>query len=124
VWNIARFVLGKIGEAPIAPVKAVHKDDKLILKKLASAKKSIEKDLAAYQCGQALHTLYDFIWHDFADVYIETTKQRTDADAVKVLGYVLLQILILLHPFMPHLTETLYQSLPHKNAKYLIIEEW
>lgn len=124
VWNIARFVLSKIDETPIALVKATHKDDKLILKKLATAKKSIEKDLATYQCGQALHTLYDFIWHDFADVYIEAVKPRTDANASKILGYLLLQILILLHPFMPHLTETLYQSLPHKNKKYLIIEEW
>ena len=86
--------------------------------------KSVEKDIDAYEFGQALHTLYDFVWHEFADKYIEESKKRNDIESQRVLYYCLLEILKMLHPFMPHLTEEIYQNLPQKNKELLMIEEW
>ncbi len=124
LWNISRFVIGRVGDQTTAEPSGAHADDRAILDKLATAKTSVEKDINSYQFGQALHTAYDFVWHDVADWYIEATKNRTDAEALNTLYYVLVNSLKLLHPFMPFVTETIYQNLPHKEAEFLMIEKW
>lgn len=125
VWNIARFVMTKTDKiSTVKNFSPEHPDDKAIIEKLNVMKESVEKDIDSYQFGQALHTLYDFIWHEFADKYIELSKNRTDEEVKITLGHVLLSILKLLHPFMPHLTETIYQNLPGKEKDFLMIEEW
>ncbi len=126
IWNIARFVFRQIGDATPAAFDSQPKenDDREILKKLAETKKSVDKYLGQYEFGQALHSLYEFVWHDFADKYIELSKKRTDEEAQKVLYTILLDTLKMLHPFMPHLTEEIYQNLPEKNKDFLMVEEW
>ncbi|TSD03818.1 MAG: valyl-tRNA synthetase [Parcubacteria group bacterium Athens0714_26] len=132
VWNIARFVLkqtaGIKSENPdaenLAGEKNLASEDKNIIDLLIKTKKEIEENLNAYQFGQALHILYDFIWHDFADKYIELSKNRTDEQAKKILSAILLDILKILHPFMPHITEEIYQNLPGKNKEFIMIENW
>ncbi len=126
VWNIARFVLLQTAGLEIADenVKPKNPENKEIVEKLKATKKLVEKNIDAYEFGQALHALYDFVWHDFADKYIEFTKNRADEETKKVLYSSLIGILKMLHPFMPHLTEEIHQNLPQKNKELLIIEEW
>ena len=126
VWNIARFILQKTTELKTATdgLQAAEKENKEILEKLKAAKNAVSGQIDAYEFGQALHTLYDFIWHEFADKYIETSKKQDNEESKQVLNYSLLEILKMLHPFMPHLTEEIYQNLPQKNKELLMIEEW
>jgi valyl-tRNA synthetase len=127
VWNISRFVLSKqngITNYQLPMTNDLKNEDKEILEKLKETKKAVTDEIEKYEFGQALHTLYDFIWHEFADKYIELSKKRGDEGAKKVLYQVLLEILKTLHPFMPHLTEEIYQNLPEKKAEFLMIEKW
>ncbi|OGM90283.1 hypothetical protein A2755_03775 [Candidatus Wolfebacteria bacterium RIFCSPHIGHO2_01_FULL_48_22] len=126
LWNIARFVITQTGmtnfQYPISSQLA--NEDKEILKKLKQTKKSVEEQIEAYEFGQALHTLYDFVWHDFADVYIEYSKDKDSDDVKNILTHTLVEILKLTHPFMPFVTEAIYQKLPVKKAEFLMVEEW
>jgi len=89
--------------------------------------------LDKFRFGRAARDLYDFFWHDFCDKYIEQSKRQLQKAKVKkerentekILLHVLLSSLKLLHPFIPFITEDIYQSLPiKKTKKYLIIENW
>jgi len=138
IWNAARFVL--MNQPPriytnINLLYSLHKftgtknftsADKKILSALDKTIKSINKDLESFQFGRAAHSIYHFFWHDFCDVYIEKFKtQKIKNESQKVLLYVLITSLKLLHPFMPFITEEIYQKLPLKNKKkLLIIEDW
>ncbi|PIR57749.1 MAG: valine--tRNA ligase [Parcubacteria group bacterium CG10_big_fil_rev_8_21_14_0_10_38_31] len=131
LWNIARFVLQNANEkikdqnAKLQfKMENLTKEDKEILEKLDAVTKSVNKDIEEYNFGQALHTLYDFIWHDFADVYIEYSKSKETEDVKKVLYLSLTSILKLLHPFMPFITEEIWGTVPVKDKKPLIIETW
>ncbi len=147
IWNAARFVLLQIGKFKISPGQVFFENlagqvnqksklqltaaDKKILKALDKTIKSINKDLENFRFGQATHTLYNFFWHDFCDIYIEKSKNQLSGNnkrksqTQKVLIYTLLTFLKLLHPFMPFITEEIYQKLPKKNKKALImIESW
>jgi valyl-tRNA synthetase len=87
--------------------------------------RSVSNDLESLQFGKAIHILYDFFWHDFCDVYIEKTKSESKKETKTVLLYVLLNSLKLLHPFIPFITEEIYQNLPIKNKKEcLMVEDW
>ena len=131
LWNISRFVLGRI-ENPKSQIPNskeiskfnLRKEDEEILKKLQNTKEQVEGDIQNYDFGHALHTAYDFIWHELADKYIEAVKNRSDEEAQKVLLFILVSVLKLLHPFMPHLTEEVYGFLPLENKQALIVEEW
>ena len=132
IWNASRFVLMQIGNTKLqtelpkkAKVKMKTKSsspfgkltvaDKKILKSLDETIKSINKDLENFQFGRASHTLYDFFWHDFCDTYVEKSKseiQDPNSETKKVLIYVLSNSLKLLHPFIPFITEEIYQKLP------------
>ncbi|MDI6891308.1 MAG: class I tRNA ligase family protein, partial [Thermodesulfovibrionales bacterium] len=138
LWNAARFVLLQIGKSEIRnpksetnpkskiPNSKLTLADKKILKELDRTIKSVNKDLEGFQFGRAAHKLYDFFWHDFCDKYIEEFKiQKSKVKSQKLLLYVLLNSLKLLHPFVPFITEEIYQNLPIRNKKKcLMVENW
>ena len=132
IWNANRFVLAQIGNAKIivpdakslAKNKNLTAADKRILKKLSAITKKIDKNLENFQFGKAAHSLYDFFWHDFCDKYIEEAKKQDNLQTKKILAFILLNSLKLLHPFMPFVTETIYQKLPFVKRDCLMIEEW
>jgi valyl-tRNA synthetase len=122
IWNASRFILLRLDQAqsespglnlkfdPSHPPRASQPQDEEILNKLQSVIQSVTKNLNNYRYGQASETLYQFFWHDFCDLYLESTKDRF-VDALPVLLYVLITSLKLLHPFIPFVTETIYQIL-------------
>ena len=129
IWNASRFVLWQIGDLKLQ-IKSFKsqtkftKADKIILKKLSEIIQKVDSDLENFHFGQAAHSLYDFFWHDFCDKYIETAKKQDDDQTKQILAYILLNSLKLLHPFMPFVTETIYQQLPFKQKKFLMVENW
>jgi len=128
IWNATRFVLMKIGTDPISADIEKAKltgADKKILNSLKKTGESVNKDIENYEFGSAAHTLYDFFWHDYCDQYIEEAKNQESEDTKRVLMHVLLNSLKMLHPFIPFVTEEIYQSLPLKKRKEaIIIEDW
>ncbi len=133
VWNIARFVLGN-NNAEHKTKNKVHskrpraknEDDKWILNELKATTKKATKTLDKYRLNEAAEEIYDFIWHKFADVYLEKTKNRR-GEAQPILEFVLLQSLQLLHPFMPFVTETLWGESKHLRKypdQLLISSSW
>jgi len=135
IWNAARFVLEHIDGGPTSINSDLQKlpktvADKRILKLLDRTTKSVNKDLDNFQFGKAAHTLYDFFWHDFCDRYIEISKsqianRKSQKKTQKILFYVLLTSLKLLHPFVPFLSEEIYQKLPLRDRKKsLMVEEY
>jgi valyl-tRNA synthetase len=133
IWNASKFVIANIGsDFNPADVKkpAYAKEDKWILKELESATKKITTDIEKYKFHEAAQEAYHFFWHKFCDKTIEDVKIRIqqnsdDAEAGKlVLWTVLYNSLKLLHPFMPFVTEAIYQKLPAKPKELLMIEEW
>lgn len=115
VWNIARFILSQT--IPDHQPNFEHKDDKWILEELKKATTSITTSLAQFRLHDASQEAYDFIWHTVADAYIEKTKNRREK-AQPVLVYLLQESLKLLHPFMPFVTETIWQIARQQNNHY------
>ena len=122
LWNITRYVLMKLGDD--YEIKGVRPSGSEIISKMDSAVKSVTKNIEGYKFGEAAHDLYDFVWHEFADKYIEETKNKDDQETEDTLAYLLLTCLKLLHPFMPFITEEIYLKLPIKEKKLLLIEDW
>ncbi len=138
IWNASRFLL--MQKPPLIDADLVRRStlknknltsaDKKILKVLHKTIKSVNTDLDNFRFGQAAHKIYDFFWHDFCDTYIEISKKQMTKEEKKentreILLYVLLNSLKLLHPFVPFITEEIYQKLPMKRKKKsLMIEEW
>jgi len=135
IWNASRFVLGYLNinsklktqnsklQIKIQKEK-LTKADRKILRQLALTTKKVTRDLENFRFGQAAHTLYHFFWHNFCDEYIETAKKQNPAQTANVLIYVLTNSLKLLHPFVPFVTEAIYQHLPWRKKKFLMIEDW
>lgn len=125
LWNASRFAMFQFSNRQLKiSAKAPGKNSK-IAKKLDKAVKSINKDLENYQFGRAAHTVYDFFWHDFCDKYIEGFKKEPLKKKNQELLYILLTSLKLLHPFVPFITEEIYQKLPLRNKKKsLMVENW
>ncbi len=126
IWNASRFVLSHIDKEKISlkkPNPATPADRK-ILKQLDSATKKINKELGNFQFGYAAHTLYDFFWHQFCDIYLEKSKKQNMPQTKQILAYVLIESLKLVHPFMPFVSESIYQKLPFKQEKFLMVENW
>lgn len=130
LWNAARFVLMYLGndyQYPGLP-SALVIEDKWILSKVNTLAKEVTDNLERFELGIAVAKLYDFIWDVFCDWYIEIAKIRLQsgegADTAKaVLVYVLTDILKLLHPFMPFITEEIYQAIPH-DTESIMISKW
>ncbi|WP_306485543.1 valine--tRNA ligase [Anaerococcus sp.] len=132
LWNASRFVLMNIEEGDDLEFKGenLELEDKWILKRLNDVIVDVSKNLDKYEIGLAADRIEDFIWNEYCDWYIEFAKVRLygDDDAAKanvkkVLLYVLKNMLVLLHPFMPFITEEIYSSLPNKKD-LLIVEDW
>ena len=130
LWNAARFVLMYLGNDYSYPglPKDLAIEDKWILSKVNTLAKEVTDNLERFELGIAVAKLYDFIWNVFCDWYIEIAKIRLQsgegADTAKaVLVYVLTDILKLLHPFMPFITEEIYQAIPH-DTESIMISKW
>jgi len=122
IWNASRYILQseEIGQS------VLNADDKNILEKLNKIISSTTKNINSYRFGQASEDLYQFFWHDFCDQYIESTKTRMN-EALPTLIKVLTTSLKLLHPFIPFVTETVYQNLQEKfnfKKELLISSTW
>ncbi len=123
LWNMARFVQIKTANLGVQlPSKLADGENKKFVKSLAEIKKIIAKNLDAYKFGEAAHSLYDFVWHDFADKFIEDSKKREGGETTAVLAHSLREIIKMLHPFMPFITEEIWQSLGEKEL--LLVEKW
>ena len=131
LWNAARYVLMNLDEDEPAPhiPENLALEDKWILSKFNTLAKEITDNLEKFELGIAVQKLYDFIWDVFCDWYIEISKIRLQAGgeaaqtAKDVLVYVLSNTLKLLHPFMPFITEEIWQSLPH-DGESIMISKW
>lgn len=132
LWNASRFVLMNIEEGDDLEFKGenLELEDKWILKRLNDVIVDVSKNLDKYEIGLAADRIEDFIWNEYCDWYIEFAKIRlygeddaAKANVKKVLLYVLKNMLVLLHPFMPFITEEIYSSLPNKKD-LLIVEDW
>ncbi len=122
LWNASRFVHMNIDDYDVKnelPEK-LEAEDKWIISTLNTYTKEIRENLDKFELGIAVQKLYDFIWDCFCDWYIELAKSRLQSEgesaqnARQVLVWVLTKILLLLHPFMPFITEEIWQSLPHE----------
>ena len=132
LWNAARFVLMNLDEdepAPFVP-ENLALEDKWVLSKYNNVVKEVTENLDKFEIGLAVSKLYDFIWDVYCDWYIELTKVRLNSDnaeqkatAKAVLVYVLSNTLKLLHPFMPFITEEIWQALPHEGES-IMISSW
>ncbi|MEG1887294.1 MAG: valine--tRNA ligase, partial [Oscillospiraceae bacterium] len=132
LWNAARFVLMNLDdEQPSAHIpENLSIEDKWVLSKLNKLVLEVTDNLEKYEIGLAVSKLYDFIWDVFCDWYIEIAKVRLnspDSDGINtakaVLVYVLTDILKLLHPFMPFITEEIWQAIPH-TGNSIMVSKW
>ncbi len=133
IWNAARFVLQQLSKHPKTSntclnLSSLTKADKSILSELRKTKKVVKKYIENFQFGFALRQIYQFFWHKFCDKYIETSKiqirnPKTSKSTKKVLLYVLKETLKILHPFIPFITEEIYQKLPKSLRKRSLMIE-
>lgn len=129
IWNAARFILMNIGDEEIEPKlpSELELEDKWLISRYNKLISDVTDNLDRFELGLAVQKLYDFIWDIFCDWYIELAKARLNSEnstAVKqVLVYVLSNTLKLLHPFMPFITEEIWQTLPH-DGESIMISDW
>ena len=121
IWNASRFVMMNLTVEDNHLPETLETEDNWILSKLNRVVKEVCDNMDSFELGVAAGKIYDFIWDDYCDWYIELTKPRLNGDneaakesAQRVLLYVLVEILKLLHPFMPFITEEIWQALPHE----------
>ena len=131
IWNASRFTLMNldITENKLPDMSDLQLEDKWILSRYNKVVKAVTENLDKFELGIALSNLYDFIWESFCDWYIELVKPRlfdkenpTAKTAQYVLTYVLSNTMKLLHPFMPFITEEIWQHLPHEGESIMISE--
>ena len=130
IWNASRFLMMNLTIDKCELPEKLELEDKWILSKLNRAIGEITENMDKYELGVAAQKIYDFIWDDYCDWYIELTKTRLQGDdedskvrAQQVLCYVLTDMLKLLHPFMPFITEEIWQALPHE-GDFLMLSQW
>lgn len=132
IWNASRFVMMNLEGGSILPIEECNLDaaDKWILSRFNGAVREVTENMEKYELGMAAQRLYDFMWSEFCDWYIELTKPRlygTDAaeknTALSVLCFVLAGTMKLLHPFMPFITEEIYTHLPDSDET-IMLSSW
>lgn len=134
LWNASRFMLMNLEGFDKSFVPAAEDytmADKWIMSRFAKTAQGVTENLEKYELGEAGRLIYEFIWSEFCDWYIELSKARLyDKENVKprqtaqyVLGYVLERTLRLLHPFMPFITEEIWQHIPHE-GKSIMVSQW
>ena len=126
IWNASRFVMGRVGVVTLHAIDMAKatSTDRVVLDRADAVKKAVEGHCATYEFGQALHVLYDFFWHDYCDVYLEAVKKESGSETDAVLYAVLIGSLKILHPFMPFITESVWQDLPHAEKPLLMVADW
>ena len=125
IWNASRFVLMNIEDISKYNFDYLKPEDKWILSKYEKLVKSVTKHMNKYEFNLAGAEIYDFSWNYFCDYYIEMAKYSLDSSSTKsTLCYVLSGILKMLHPFMPFVTEEIYQLLPIKEQESIMISEY
>ena len=127
LWNASRFVMMNLSTGDCALPEKLELEDRWILSKLNSLRGEVRENLDRYELGIAAQKIYDFIWDSYCDWYIELTKPRLNGGdaaakegAERVLLYVLTDILKLLHPFMPYITEEIFQAIPHEGEALIV----
>ena len=132
IWNATRFILQQIESLDIESIDLDHfqSTDKIV-QETETLAEEVDKNIEHFNFNEATHLLYHFFWHRFCDQYLEEVKpilkekSPRQKEIVQTLLFVLLTQLKLLHPFMPFLTENLYQKLPLKTKQpFLMIETW
>lgn len=131
IWNASRFIQMNLTIDKAELPETLDLEDKWILSKFNDLVKAVTENIDKYELGLAVQKLYDFIWDNFCDWYIEIVKPRlqnkddvqANENAQKVLCYVLSNTMKLLHPFMPFITETIWQALPHEGES-IMISKW
>jgi len=129
LWNAARFILMNLEGRDITPTlpDTLTLEDKWIVSKCNTLVKEVTENLEKFELGIAVQKLYDFIWDNFCDWFIELCKTRLQSEqaenACRVLVVVMTDMLKLLHPFMPFVTEEIWQSLPH-DGDTLMCADW
>ena len=130
IWNASRFLMMNLTIDRCELPDRLELEDKWILSKLNSVIPEVTENMERYELGVAAQKVYDFIWDSYCDWYIELTKTRLQGEdedsklrAQQVLCYVLTETLKLLHPFMPFITEEIWQALPH-SGDYLMLQQW
>lgn len=131
IWNASRFVLMNCENVRIKNIDEIKKFtpfDKWILSKLNATTLSVTKFMDKYEVGLAASCLYEFIWNQFCDWYIELSKtalysdnEEKRSDTASVLVYVLRETLKLVHPIIPFITEEIYDALPNRDAEDIMI---
>ena len=125
IWNASRFVLTNISDIKEIKLDNLKPEDKWILTKFEKMLHTTKKFMDKYQFNNASSVIYDFVWTSFCDSYIEMAKYSLSDDATKsTLCYILTNILKLLHPFMPYVTEEIYQMLPIKEEEFIMISNY
>ena len=133
IWNAARFILMNLDSDKVLPVNVndFALEDKWIVSKYNTLVRDVTENLDRFELGMAVQKLYDFIWDVFCDWYIEICKSRLNGEDEKakntarsVLVYVFTNTLALLHPFMPFITEEIWQTMPHGDEEALMVTEW
>lgn len=125
LWNASRFCLMNIEDLREINLKDLDIHDKWILTKYENTIKEVIKYMDKYEFNNVSSVLYSFIWDDFCDNYIEMSKFSSDTLSTKsTLYYVLTGILKMLHPFMPFVTEEIYQNLPFKECESIMVSDY
>ncbi len=131
IWNASRFLLMNldIEKVELPEISEMHSEDKWIVSQFNTLAKEVTDNLEKFELGVAVSKLYDFIWDNYCDWYIELVKPRlyeaegADKVAQKVLSYVLVNTLKLLHPFMPFITEEIFGNLP-TGEDSIMVSKW
>ena len=133
LWNAARFILMNLetDDITLPDASELAPEDKWILTRLAEVSESVANNINKYEIGVALAELYNFIWDVFCDWYIEMSKARLNAKGTKenlvaqrTITYVFIETLKLLHPYMPFITEEIYQAMPHAEGSMIMLEKF
>ena len=132
LWNVSRYVMMNLDEEALGEIKVEELSipSKWILTKLNALIKDVDANYEKFEFGEVARSLYNFLWDDFASWYVELTKVDLQAkneystSTMNVLVYVLTSVIKLLHPFIPFVTEEIYQSLPIRDSKSITISAW
>lgn len=125
LWNASRFCLMNISSLKEVNFDNLNVSDKWILTKYEKVVKDVRRYMDKYEFNNVGSIIYSFVWNDFCDNYIEMAKFSSDTDATKsTLYYVLIGIIKMLHPFMPYVTEEIYQNLPFKDNDSIMISTY
>jgi valyl-tRNA synthetase len=131
LWNITRFILTELDDVDISLARATNDTDKELLQDLESLVQTVSTELDTHMYHLASDRIYHYVWHELADKILEESKPILQGDNTEsklsrqyTLYTILTTSLKLLHPFMPFITEEIWQSLPHTDTNMLMVAPW